>query len=75
MPLLLCQQNRPLDARLQEEIIEAVKLVCGEAVLSDALVVVNRLYYTQQNTRNGLLHTKHTHVSYFFMRPTNVRDV
>lgn len=45
--LLNAYMNRPLNARLQEEILEAVKLVCGEQVLSEALAIVNKTYLAQ----------------------------
>jgi hypothetical protein len=42
--LLNSYMAREFDSRLQEEMIEAVKLVCGEQILAQALIPVNRIF-------------------------------
>jgi hypothetical protein len=45
--LLNGYMNRMFDSRLEEEILEAAKLVAGEQLLTDALAVVNTMYTAQ----------------------------
>ncbi len=45
--LLEAYKTRSMDAQLQEEIIEAVKLICGEAMINEVLPSINAAYQQQ----------------------------